>query len=144
MINVTSSFSIALGEMTHAKELLSVLLSSPPPGNTSAHSLPPGTLSLTTVSRLPDIPSLQVFNSQLATGGKDDALRKASSVLKSASNKIEGSTTKSELYWANALRIRRGNWPLLPAPLPMGSATGRGADRTAKDFVVAFGLEESK
>ena len=56
-----------MGEMTHAKELLSVLLSSPPPGNIPAHSLPPGTLSLTTVSRLPDIPSLQVFNSQLAS-----------------------------------------------------------------------------
>ena len=130
--------------MTHARELLSVLLSSPPVGNVPAYSLPPGTLSSTTVSRPPDIASLQVFNSQLATGGKDDALRKAASVLKSASSKIEGSTSKSELYWINALRIRRGNWPLLPAPLPLGSAIGRGADRTAKDFVVAFGLEESK
>lgn len=143
MVNMISS-SIALGEMTHAKELLSVLLSSPPAGNISVHSLPSGILSSTTVSRLPDTTSLQAFNSQLATGGKDDALRKAASVLKSASNKIEGSSFKGELYWANALRIRRGNWPLLPASLPLGSSTGRGADRTAKDFVVAFGLEESK
>jgi mediator of RNA polymerase II transcription subunit 17 len=40
------------------------------------------------------------------------------------------------------LKIRRENWGLIPAPLPPGSSMGKGADKSSKDFLISFGLEE--
>lgn len=138
-----------MGEMSQARDLLSVLLSSPNqpqiPGITpaaTASSTQASKLKATTVNKPPPIESVQAFNTQLVVGGKDLALRKAASLLKDAAESVEKGRSRSERYWVDALKIRRGNWGLIPAPLPLGSATGRGADRTAKDFLVAFSLEE--
>lgn len=49
---------------------------------------------------------------------------------------------RADKYWVDALKIRRANWGLIPAPLPYGAPIGKGADRTSKDFWVAYGLEE--
>jgi mediator of RNA polymerase II transcription subunit 17 len=57
---------------------------------------------------------------------------------------MERSQLKGEKYWVDALRIRRANWGLTPAPLPLGAATGKGADKTSKDFVISYGLEGCK
>lgn len=133
--------------MTHAKELLALLLASDhdpasaPPPLSSEPSPQSSTLSATIVSKPPPIVSVQAFNSQLAIGGKDEALRKAADVFKTASESMERGRVKGEKYWVNALKIRRANWGLIPAPLPFGSATGKG-DKTSKDFLISYGLEE--
>jgi len=106
-------------------------------------TLPPSALTHSTVSKPGPLPSVEAFNSQLSIGGKDEALRKAASSFKHASESLERGRQNSEQYWSNALKIRRANWGLIPAPLPFGANTGRGADRTSKDFLVSFGLEES-
>ncbi|KAJ7591048.1 subunit 17 of mediator complex-domain-containing protein [Mycena floridula] len=132
----------SLGEMTHARELLSLILSSAPnPQPPSSESVP--LLSATSVTKPPPIPSVQAFNAQLTIGGKDEALRKAADVFKSAAQSMERGRTRSEKYWVDALKIRRGNWGLVPAPLPFGAPTGKGADKTSKDFLVSYGLEEA-
>ncbi|KAG1752739.1 subunit 17 of mediator complex-domain-containing protein [Suillus paluster] len=134
----------ALGEMTHARELLSLLLTSTPPIDPSpVPSLPSSTLTASIVTKPPPIPSVDAFNAQLTIGGKDEALRKAASLFKAAANNLERSRLRGQRYWVDALKIRRANWGLVPAPLPFGAPTGKGADKTSKDFFVSFGLEES-
>jgi mediator of RNA polymerase II transcription subunit 17 len=88
------------------------------------------------------IPSVQAFNGQLVVGGKDEALRKAANIFKSAAESMERGRLRGNKYWVDALKIRRANWGLIPAPLPFGAATGKGADKTSKDFLISFGLEE--
>ena len=140
--------SIALGEMSQARDLLSLLLATTPPPQIPGISQPPppstqpAKLTASVVSKPPPIQSLHAFNAQLVVGGKDLALRKAADLLKNAASSVEKSRTLSERYWLDALKIRRGNWGLIPAPLPFGTATGRGADKTSKDFLVSFSLEE--
>ncbi|KAI6164907.1 subunit 17 of mediator complex-domain-containing protein [Pisolithus thermaeus] len=135
---------IALGEMTQARDVLSLLLSSAPPQHVpTALSLSPSALTATVVTKPRPISSVEVFNTQLTIGGKDEALRKAANVFKQAATKLEKSRQSGENYWADALKIRKANWGLVPAPLPLGAPTGKGADKTSKDFFVSFGLEES-
>lgn len=129
--------------MLHAKELLSLLLASTPPKQSeSVSSEPSSTLTATIVTKPPPIPSVQAFNAQLVVGGKDEALRKAADIFKSAAESMERGRVRGNKYWVNALKIRSANWGLIPAPLPAGSATGKGADKTSKDFLISFGLEE--
>ncbi|KAH9844297.1 subunit 17 of mediator complex-domain-containing protein [Rhodofomes roseus] len=151
---------IALGEMTQARDLLAMLLSTA--GPSSAPSVtqlltqptlptsqpapappPPSNLTATVATKPPPILSVRAFDTQLVIGGKDRALRRAADLFKSAAENMEAGRARSEKHWLDALRIRRGNWGLVPAPLPLGSATGKGADKTSKDFLVSFGLEES-
>lgn len=129
--------------MSQARDLLNLLLyttstSQKPPNS----ELPPASLTATTATKAPQIPSVQAFNTQLAVGGKDLALRKAASLFKSAADRMDKGREASESYWVDALKIRRNNWGLLPAPLPPGSSTGKGADKSSKDFLISFGLEE--
>ena len=152
--------SVALGEMSHARDLLSLLLSTSTQSASSVSdaasllggpslaassslspALKPGLLTASTVTAPPPILSVQVFDAQLVTGGKDDALRKASDVLRTAAEGIDRSTSRSEQFWADALRLRRSNWELIPAPLPLGSVIGKGSDKTSRDFLISFGLE---
>ncbi|KAG1833319.1 subunit 17 of mediator complex-domain-containing protein [Suillus variegatus] len=134
----------ALGEMTHARELLSLLLASSAPTDPSpVPALPSSTLTASIVTKPSPIPSVDAFNAQLTIGGKDEALRKASSIFKAAANNLERSRLRGQRYWVDALKTRRANWGLVPAPLPFGAPTGKGADKTSKDFFVSFGLEES-
>ena len=134
--------------MSFARDMLSVLLATSPqpqiPGVPQAAPLPPKQqlLSASTVTKPPPIQSMQAFNTQIVIGGKDIALRKAADLLKGAAGSVEKSRSLSERYWLDALKIRRGNWGLVPAPLPFGTATGRSADKTSKDFLVSFSLEE--
>ena len=120
--------------------MLSLLLASSPSSQPS--TLPPNPLAATSVTKPPPIASVQAFNAQLAIGGKDKALRSAADLFKSAAEKMEESRVSGEKYWVDALKIRKGNWGLIPAPLPLGSATGKDADKTSKDFLISFGLEE--
>ena len=118
-----------------SQSTLSSSQSAPPPP-------PPHNLTATVVTKPPPILSVRAFNTQLVVGGKDRALRRAADLFKAAAENMEAGRARSERYWLDALRIRRGNWGLVPAPLPPGSATGKGADKTSKDFLVSFGLEE--
>lgn len=136
-VEVLPQLFTALGEMTHAKDLLTVLLSAK--GGLAG----PPTIAATTVTKPPPIASVQAFNAQLTIGGKDEALRKAAAVFRSAAESMERGRIRGERYWVDALKIRRANWGLIPAPLPFGSATGKGADKTSKDFLISYGLEES-
>jgi mediator of RNA polymerase II transcription subunit 17, fungi type len=138
--------SVALGEMTHAKDLLTLLLSSVPTqtssNDPSTQTSGSSTLTATVVTKPEAISSVRAFNAQLVISGKDEALRKASDLFRAAADNIERGLVKGERYWADALKIRRGNWGLVPAPLPFESSTGKGADKTSKDFLISFGLEE--
>ncbi|KAK7054802.1 hypothetical protein VNI00_003265 [Paramarasmius palmivorus] len=135
---------IAHGELSHARDLLSLILSSanPTASNTDLTSLIPAlrpsqpsepsqpqpskpTLSATIVTKPPPIIPLQAFNAP------------------TPADRMERTRLRNERYWVDALRIRRGNWGLTPAPLPFGAPTGKGADKTTKDFVISYGLEES-
>ncbi|KAF8195839.1 subunit 17 of mediator complex-domain-containing protein [Mycena galopus ATCC 62051] len=157
----------ALGEMTHAKELLSMLLASAqaesagsgaastlaatlaamnstgPAAGGLTQNTAAAALSATTVTKPAPIISVQAFNAQLTLGGKDEALRKAANVFKTAAESIERARVRGERYWVDALRVRKANWGLIPAPLPFGAPTGKGADKTSKDFLISYGLEES-
>lgn len=138
--------------MSQARDLLALLLSTPSqpqiPGITVPINAPTlaqsSTLKAASVTKPPPIHSVQTFNTQLVIGGKDLALRKAADLLKLAAENVEKSRARSERYWVDALKMRRGNWGLIPAPLPLGSATGRGTDKTSKDFLASFSLEECK
>lgn len=172
----TPERSIALGEMSQARDLLSILLASnnasqpsvlqslsqqlsqPPlsqmslsqsltqtaPQSTPQNQpdVPSASLTSTVVTKPLPIQSVHAFNTQLAIGSKDKALRHASGLFRSAAHAMEESRLRGEKYWVDALKMRRNNWGLIPAPLPPGSATGKGADKTSKDFLVSFGLEE--
>lgn len=148
-MDIMPQLHIALGEMCQARDLLSLLLATAPPPQIPGIPMPaaapqgPSTLNASIVSKPPPIQSVQAFNAQLVVGGKDLALRKAADLLKAAAGSVEKSCSLSERYWLDALKIRRGNWGLIPAPLPFGTAMGRGADKTSKDFLVSFSLEES-
>ncbi|KAI0638177.1 subunit 17 of mediator complex-domain-containing protein [Trametes polyzona] len=140
-MNLLPQLYIAFGEMCQARDLLTLLLSASLPSQPS--SLPPAPLAATVVNKPPPILSVRAFDAQLTIGGKDRALRSAADLFKGAAEKIEESRVAGEKYWLDALKIRRGNWGLIPAPLPPGAATGKGADKTSKDFLISFGLEES-
>ncbi|CCM01597.1 uncharacterized protein FIBRA_03657 [Fibroporia radiculosa] len=151
-MEILPQLHIAFGEMSQARDLLSLLLAATMPPE-AAPSLAldaqpssqpqQSTLTATVVTKPPPISSVRAFNAQLVVGGKDRALRQAADLFKFAAEKMESGRLRSETYWVDALRIRRGNWGLVPAPLPLGSATGKGADKTSKDFLISFGMEES-
>lgn len=151
-MEIAPQLFIAMGEMTHAKELLSALLSAraPLPLQTLLAAEPPAPtpttpsiINATTVTKPPGIPSVEAFNAQLILGSRDEALRKAATTFKLAAESMERGRVKSEQYWTDALKVRRTNWSLVPAPLPYASSFVKGADKTAKDFLISFGLEES-
>jgi mediator of RNA polymerase II transcription subunit 17 len=137
--------------MTLARDVLSLFAASTAPAglpsalhaDSSSVPAPPNTLlASSSVSQPPSIASVQSFNARLVAGGKDEALRKASELFKSATIAVERGHDVGARYWMDALKIRRRNWGLTPAPLPLGVPTGRGADRTTKDFLISFGLSE--
>ncbi|KAL1743732.1 subunit 17 of mediator complex-domain-containing protein [Schizophyllum fasciatum] len=159
---IMPDLAIAIGEMTQARDLITMLLVSHPAPTTSipsdilpqlgqrapisaqqAQDLPPDVLTSTIVTKPPPIPSVQAFNAQLALGSKDEALRKASKLFKDAAEDMERSRVKEEKYFLNALKIRRENWGMVPAPLPLWMAQAKGSEKTAMDLLVCFGLEES-
>lgn len=127
--------------MSHARDLLNTVLSGPAGIQGKEELSSP--LSATLVTKPPPITSVQAFNAQLTIGSKDESLRKAANLFKCAAESMERSRLKGEKYWVDALRIRRANWGLTPAPLPLGASTGKGADKTSKDFVISYGLEGS-
>ncbi|KAH7108296.1 subunit 17 of mediator complex-domain-containing protein [Auriculariales sp. MPI-PUGE-AT-0066] len=135
---------VAEGEMRLAHDMLGALVStarieqpSPIP------NLPAGSMTGDAIARPEPIPSVKQFNAQLALGAKDQALRKASDVLRDAAGSLERTRKRDEAYWISALTARSANWEIMPAPLPPGAAMGNNADPTARDFMVSFGLEES-
>ena len=141
-VHFRTHYSVALGEMSQAKDLLTSILSSALGGQIQPTQAPDSTLlSATTVTKPLPIVSVQAFNAQLSIGGKDEALRKASQLFKTAAESMHRSRARGEKYWVDSLRARRANWGLSPAPLPPGSATGKGADKTSKDFIISYGLE---
>jgi len=144
--------------MTHAQQVLAALLgtheSREQPSTQSPQassqtqlmpqaSAPPNVkFSATLATKPAPIVSVQAFNAQLAIGGKDEALRHAAGLFRISAESMERTRLAGEKYWVDALKIRRSNWGLVPAPLPPGSATGKGADKTSKDFLISYGLEE--
>ena len=138
--------------MSHARDLLTLLLASAPPSTlsllTSGEAPAPEPaaaspkLTATIVSKPAPIASVDAFNAQLTIGGKDEALRQAASLFKVAGENMERGRMTGESYWVDALKIRKGNWGLIPAPLPFNSQANKLADKTSKDFLVSFGLEE--
>ena len=146
--------------MSHARDLLTLLLASSSsgaltdiplaPGLSSFQRYPalpnlsPSTLSVTNVSKPTPITSVAAFNSQLNLSAKDFSLRKAGVLFRDSADAMKASADKNEKYWHDALQVKSGNWGLTAAPLPYGGpqTQGRGGDKTAKDFMICFGLED--
>lgn len=133
LLSQTQSSSQTQSQASSQTQLPSQVQPFPPP---AVH------FSATLVTKPASITSVQAFNAQLTIGGKDEALRHAASLFKASAESMERTRLAGEKYWVDALKIRRNNWGLVPAPLPPGSATGKGADKTSKDFLISFGLEE--
>ncbi|GJJ07541.1 hypothetical protein Clacol_001743 [Clathrus columnatus] len=131
---------VAQGEISFARDLLAVVLSSP--DQKYPEDIPKDAFSTTTVTKPSDIPSLQAFNSQLILGSKDEALRKAAASFKTASDSLERMRSRGVKYWSDALYTRSANWGLVSSPLPVGSQTAKGAEKSARDFWISFGLAE--
>lgn len=132
--------SVAQGEITLARDLLTAMLS--PSDKNHPPDVPKDAFGTITVTKPSDIPSVQAFNSQYILGGKDEALRKAATTFKTAADTLERVRSRGRKYWDDALDTRSANWSLVPSPLPMGSQTGKGADKAAHDFWISFGLAE--
>jgi mediator of RNA polymerase II transcription subunit 17, fungi type len=145
-------------QMMLARDLLSVLLSTAPTDSTnpaslisqSANQYPPvdhltaGSITATTVKKPPPIPSVAAFNAQLSLSYKDTSLRKAAGLFRKAAKAVSETASNNDKYWNDALKVKEGNWGMIAAPLPYGGAQlqGRGADRSAKDFLISYGLED--
>lgn len=148
-LEILPQLHVALGEMSLAKDVISLYASPAAVPSalrvdpTSVPALPHDTLASSSIAKPSPIPSVQSFNARLVAGGKDETLRKASDLFKSAAVAVERGHDVGARYWMDALKIRQCNWGLTPAPLPLGTPTGRGADRTTKDFLISFGLSES-
>lgn len=148
-LEILPQLHVALGEMSLAKDVISLYASPAAVPSalrvdpTSVPALPHDTLASSSIAKPSPIPSVQSFNARLVAGGKDETLRKASDLFKSAAVAVERGHDVGARYWMDALKIRQCNWGLTPAPLPLGAPTGRGADRTTKDFLISFGLSES-
>jgi hypothetical protein len=135
--------SVAEGEIRLSVDMLQLLSTSAVPTRPSPiPNLPSGTLTGSLVSRPDPIPSVQRFNEQLTLGAKDKALRRAADVLRDAAKTMERTRKRDESYWIGALTARAANWGIVPAPLPPGAPLGKNAIQEARDFAIAFGLEE--
>jgi mediator of RNA polymerase II transcription subunit 17 len=108
------------------------------------NSLPPQALASTTITKPASIASIQAFNTQIAVGGKDEALRKSAAAFKTASVSMRRALASGERYWTDALEARNANWVLTTAPLPFGAMTRRLNDNNAMDIRISYGLENCK
>jgi mediator of RNA polymerase II transcription subunit 17, fungi type len=161
-----------MGEMSLARDVLASFLTSaaiagtsaPSGTNPLAQSLPnflppppsdpnlppplaPDALMASSVAQYQPLMSVHAVNAMVTVGSKDESLRKAADIFRSAANSVERGRQASDQYWLNALKLRRQNWPLLPAPLPFGTSTLAGSSnnidsKSTKDFLVFFGLSE--
>jgi mediator of RNA polymerase II transcription subunit 17 len=142
--------SVAHGELSLARDLLSSLLPDPVLSQLVQSAQPAAvapTRSLTsTVVTGPAArdPAVQAFDAQLVVGGKDQGMRAAASILKTAASDVESARIADECYWVDALKLRRANWGLMPAPLPFGAGNTRASERPSTDFLISCGLEECK
>lgn len=149
--------------MHYTKELMGLLVSSANAGSTttsfldgltrpsqpdnksqqqSTSGLPPDFFSTSSVQPPQPPPPLQTFDTLVTISEKDESLRSAARIFREAAVTVERGHAAGESYWLEALKLRRQNWALIPAPLPFGAPTGRSADRTSKDFLIFHGLSE--
>jgi mediator of RNA polymerase II transcription subunit 17 len=149
-----------MNEMMHARDVLSSFLSSasasgntsgfnvsllaqanaPPPPPTDPNMPPPlgsDVLMASVVERHEPPHPVQAIDTMIVVGRKDESLRRAADIFKSAAHSVEKTRQSGERYWYEALRLRGQNWSLFPAP------TGRPNEKTARDFRIFFGLSES-
>ncbi|KDQ12733.1 hypothetical protein BOTBODRAFT_34193 [Botryobasidium botryosum FD-172 SS1] len=154
--------NIAAGEISQALEIVELLLStkqSAASGITAATAttataaaaeppappiIPPSALTTTHITPAPPRSSIRARDAQLIVGTKDDTLRNAASIFSRAAQRIGRAVEDGEEYWRDAVRLRAGNWGMVPRPLPPSHIPVRkGTDNPARDFLVSFGLEEA-
>ncbi|PVG03680.1 hypothetical protein CPB86DRAFT_694910 [Serendipita vermifera] len=149
LIDINPFSRQALNELMISRDVLGVYLktampTAAPEGITpELNSLPSQALASTTITKPGPISSIQAFNTQLAVGGKDEALRKSAAAFKTASVSMRRALASGERYWTDALKARNANWVLTTAPLPFGSMTRRSTDNNAMDIRILYGLENS-
>lgn len=95
------------------------------------------------------LPAVRAVNSQIIVGTKDGTFRHVSDVFQAAAERTSKAVEKGEKYWETAVRLRRGNWPLVAAPTKRGGDPRfqrpvASSDNYAKDFRIAYGLEHGK
>ncbi|KAG8959702.1 hypothetical protein FRC03_007619 [Tulasnella sp. 419] len=148
---ITHMLRSSANDMVGAIELVDLLFSSADPDHPVNDLFSPGSLGTssaiaTSPSRPFSLPSVQALTSQVVVGTKDQTLRRAADVFQAAAHRTAAIAQKGDSYWKDAVRLRTGNWPLVPAPLReslMGQVLTKGTDTTAKDFWVSYGLEQA-
>jgi hypothetical protein len=142
-----------MSDVHNAIDLINLLLTTTNPDlEVTNPAFIPSSLTTTTApasakGRPAALPSVQALKAQLVVGTKHDTLQSAANIFTAAAERTSSIIQKSDKYWDHALRLRRANWTLAAAPLReslAGQILTKGMDTSAKDFWVAFGLEDCK
>ncbi|KAG9017957.1 hypothetical protein FRB90_012843 [Tulasnella sp. 427] len=151
---ISAKLQIAEGELSLASDLIEQLLMPPDPQwIPTKDTLIPGSMAASRVIQHSPalavaLPAVQAVNSQIIVGTKDSTFRHVSDIFQAAAERTSNAVEKSDKYWETAVRLRRGNWPLVPAPSKRGNDTRfqrqlGTSDLYAKDFRIAYGLEHA-
>ncbi|KAG9049505.1 hypothetical protein FS837_009985 [Tulasnella sp. UAMH 9824] len=151
---ISAKLQIADGELSLASDLLELLLTPPDPQwIPTKDTLVPGSLAATQVVQHSPalavaLPAVRAVNSQVIVGTKDGTFRHVSDIFQAAAERTSKAVEKGEKYWETAVRLRRGNWPLVAAPTRRGGDPRfqrpvASSDNYAKDFRIAYGLEHA-
>lgn len=151
---IHAKLQIADGELSLASNLLEMLLTPPDPKwIPTKDTLVPGSLAASQVVQHSPalavaLPAVRAVNSQIIVGTKDGTFRHVSDIFQAAAERTSKAVEKGEKYWETAVRLRRGNWPLVAAPTRRGGdprfqRPATTSDNYAKDFRIAYGLEHA-
>ncbi|KAG8949261.1 hypothetical protein FRC04_008863 [Tulasnella sp. 424] len=152
--DISAKIQIADGELSLASDLLELLLTPPDPNWVpTKDTLVPGSLAASQVTQHSPalavaLPAVRAVNSQIIVGTKDGTFRHVSDIFQAAAERTSKAVEKGDRYWETAVRLRRGNWPLVAAPTkregdPRFQRPLSTSDNYAKDFRIAYGLEHA-
>ncbi|KAI7896605.1 subunit 17 of mediator complex-domain-containing protein [Mucor mucedo] len=121
--SVINKLSHAKSEIDVALDVINVLTA----GNrhsTAAKDfvVPPGSLAATYVTKPKPTPKAQLESLQLNLGLKRQKQKQASDFLKRSAFSLKKIVEKEEVFWDEALDIRRNNWMMQANPQPGGSS----------------------
>ncbi|GAA5808183.1 hypothetical protein MFLAVUS_001568 [Mucor flavus] len=121
--SVINKLSHAKSEIDVALDVINVLTA----GNrhsTAAKDfvVPAGSLAATYVTKPKATPKAQLESTQLALGLKRQKQKQASDFLKKSAASLKKIVEKEEVFWEEALDIRRNNWLMQANPQPGGSS----------------------
>ncbi|KAI9365228.1 subunit 17 of mediator complex-domain-containing protein [Pilaira anomala] len=121
--SVINKLSHAKSEIDVALDVINVLTA----GNrhsttTKDFVVPPGSLAATYVTKPKPTPKAQLESTQLTLGLKRQKQKQASDFLKRSAASLKNVVEKEQVFWEEALDIRRNNWLMQANSQPGGSS----------------------